>query len=317
MDMWFYKRSPEFETKNSKSIIHPFIVKGHKGLTVNPYQGCQYRCGYCCATYEWSPEFYDKVYAKSNAPEVLENQLKSWKSEVIDPVMISSATDPYQPVEIKYGITRKCIEVLQKYNVPYYVFTKSTIIARDIELHKQYKDNCFVVWSITTCNKKIRHAIEPGTPPTSSIFAVIEKFVDAGVCCSVNVDPILPLITDCKEDIEAILNSCRKSGVRHVFGALLRLRSDIWERMKVILKLLDISDGIDEYKKIFQFTEPLKPGYNIVANESYSNKILGNLGHEVLKRGMIFDFPDLIGSRRLKSNKTPTNTNQLTLMGYM
>jgi DNA repair photolyase len=147
MDTWYCKRGPDIVTKDSKSIIHPFVVKRYKGLTVNPYQGCQHRCGYCYATYEWSPQFYDKIYAKSNAPEVLENQLKSWKSKTIKPVMVSSATDPYQPAEIRYGLTRKCVEVLQKYNVPYYIFTKSTIISRDLELHKRYKDNCFLVWS--------------------------------------------------------------------------------------------------------------------------------------------------------------------------
>ncbi|HZB15833.1 MAG TPA: hypothetical protein VE445_01600, partial [Nitrososphaeraceae archaeon] len=124
MNLWYSKKSPEFEIKKSKSILHPFIVKEYEGLTVNPYQGCHHRCGYCYATYEWSPEFYDKIYAKSNASEILEKQLKSWKSQSIDPIMISSATDPYQPAELKYGITRKCIQILQRYNAPYYVFTK-------------------------------------------------------------------------------------------------------------------------------------------------------------------------------------------------
>jgi len=142
MNMWYSKQSPVHEPKKSKSIIHPFIVKGHRGLTLNPYQGCQHRCGYCYATYEWSPEFYDKIYAKSNSPDVLEGQLKSWKYETIEPVMVSSATDAYQPAELKYNLTQKCIEVLQKYNVPYYVSTKSTIIGRDLKLHQKYKENC-------------------------------------------------------------------------------------------------------------------------------------------------------------------------------
>ena len=115
MEKWYHKAVPDIGTKKSKSIIHPFVVKGHTGLTINPYQGCQHRCGYCYATYEWSPEFFDKIYAKSNAAEVLENQIRSWKSEDIEPVMVSSATDPYQPAEIKYNLTRKCIEVLQRY----------------------------------------------------------------------------------------------------------------------------------------------------------------------------------------------------------
>ena len=109
MNMWYNKNNPDFEMKNSKTIIHSFIVKGHHGLTINPYQGCQHRCGYCYATYEWSPEFYDKIYAKSNAAEILENQLVSWKSKSMEPVMISSATDPYQPAEMRiWSNTKMC-----------------------------------------------------------------------------------------------------------------------------------------------------------------------------------------------------------------
>ncbi|MGI0036970.1 MAG: radical SAM protein, partial [Nitrososphaera sp.] len=127
--LW-YSGSPTLESKRSKSLIHPFVVKGYDGLTINPYQGCHHRCAYCYATYEWSPDFYDKVYSKVNAAEVLEGQLAKWKSQTIRPVMVSSATDCYQPAELRFGLTRKCVEVLQKYNVPYYVFTKSALIER-------------------------------------------------------------------------------------------------------------------------------------------------------------------------------------------
>jgi DNA repair photolyase len=317
LNLWYSKVAPQLENKKSKSLIHPFVVKGHKGLTINPYQGCQHRCGYCYATYQWSPEFYDKVYAKSNAAEVLEDQLKSWKSEIIDPVMISSATDAYQPIELKYGLTRKCIQVLQKYGIPYYVFTKSTIISRDLELHKQYKNNCFVVWSITTSNEKIRRLTEPGTPPADAMFTVMKKFTENGICCGVNIDPILPLITDSPNHIEDILGRCYNSGVHYVSGAILRLRSDIWERMKIILNLLKIKDAISEYKRIFQFGEPLNPNYNIAANQSYSNEILNNLRQRILNRRMVFDFPDMIRSRTVVRSNASTIPNQLTLVDYM
>ena len=165
--IWYSLSAPEYEPKSSKSIIHPFNVRGYRGLTINPYQGCQHRCAYCYATYEWSPEFYDRIYAKSNAPEVLEKELATWKAGTIEPVMVSSATDAYQPAELKYNLTRRCVEVLQKYGVPYYVFTKSAIIERDLELHRRYR-HCFIVWSVTTCSESIRRIVEPGTPPPSS-----------------------------------------------------------------------------------------------------------------------------------------------------
>ena len=321
MKTWYSKMAPKLETKTSKSLIHPFIVKEHRGLTINPYQGCQHRCGYCYATYEWSPDFYDKIYAKSNAPEILERQLKSYKINITEPVMISSATDPYQPAELRYGLTRRCIQVLQKYKVPYYVFTKSTNILRDLDLHKGYRDNCFLVWSLTTCDEKIRRVIEPGTPPSDAIFRVIRKFVDSGVCCVVNIDPIIPLITDSEIQLDQVLDACNDNGVKHVFGAVLRLRADIWERMKTVLRLLDIREGIHEYQKtVFQFLEPIQPGVNIGSSKSYENRILDILKYRIQRRGMIPDFPTFIWKNHTMSDRRPKMTNsehQLTLMKYV
>ena len=136
------------------------------------------------------------------------------------------------------------------------------------------------------------------------MFKVIKKFADAGVCCCVNIDPILPLITDSPDHVQRIIDSCFNAGVGYVFGALLRLRSDIWERMKIILKLLNIENGIDIYKNtIYQFKEPLKPWFNVGANKSYETSVLQDLKEKVLQKSITFDFPDLIRSRHLNSNK--------------
>ena len=318
MNHWYTKSTPELQTKKSKSLLHPFIVKKYRGLTINPYQGCHHRCGYCYATYQWSPEFYDKIYSKSNAPQILKTQLKSWKSENIAPVMISSATDPYQPAELKFELTRKCIRVLQDYSFPYYIFTKSSIISRDLELHKQYKDNCFIIWSITTSNEAIRRIVEPGTPPAHSLFSVIEKFMDAGIRCGVNIAPIMPLITDSPDNLESILDDCLRTGVGHVVGAILRLRSDIWERTKSVLNALSLANGIKEYEKIYHFRDPMGPGYNIESDHTYSERILENLSERVRAKGMSFDFPDLIDPNRIKKYRESfNNKDQLTLMNYM
>jgi DNA repair photolyase len=312
MTKLWYNGSPTLNAKTCKSLIHPFFVREYDGLTINPYQGCHHRCAYCYATYEWSPEFYDKVYAKTNAAEILESQLSRWKSTTIGPVMVSSATDCYQPAELRFGLTRKCIKVLQKYNVPYYVFTKSALIERDLELHRQYRQNCFVIWSITTCNERIRRAIEPGTPPSSKLFSTIRKFTDAGICCGVNVDPLIPLITDTKEEVGATIEKCRSLGLKHVFGAMMRLRTDIWERMKIVFELLDIPDAKARYKDIYHFEEPIGSAY-LSAKRSYADAILSMLERKISESGMHGGFPNFLKEVTLQR----AHSGQRSLAGYL
>src|SRR5919112_1040812 len=310
--LWHSGSGAVLEEKRSRSIIHPFVIKHYKGLTINPYQGCSHRCAYCYATYEWSPEFYDKIYAKSNAPEVLEKELALWKSETVTPVMISSATDAYQPAELRFQLTRRCVQVLQKYNVPYYIITKSAMIERDFELHRQYRHNCFVVWSVTTCDEKTRRIVEPGTPPASRIFKVIKRFTEAGLCCGVNIDPIIPLVTDSEKDLDGVVRACRESGVRHVFGAPLRLRTDIWQRMKLVLRLLEVPDGIKRYQEIYGFEEPLGSSY-VTADRKYVNRIIGVLESIIKKNGLIPDFPDYLAPKKIYRS----NLRQTTLQSFL
>lgn len=309
--LW-YSGSPTLESKKSKSLIHPFVVKGYDGLTINPYQGCHHRCAYCYATYDWSPDFYDKVYSKSNAAEILEVQIKKWKSRTIGPVMVSSATDCYQPAELRFGLTRKCVKVLQRHNVPYYVFTKSALIERDLELHRRYKDNCFIIWSITTSSENIRRVIEPGTPPSSKLFATIGKFVDEGICCGVNIDPIIPLITDTEAELAATIDACRGAGLKHVFGAMMRLRSDIWERMKSVFQLLGTPNAVARYKEIYGFEEPLGSAY-LSAKKSYSDKVLTLMERKIEAVGIRRGFPDFLKEVPLHR----LNSGQSTLLGYL
>jgi DNA repair photolyase len=243
---------------------------------------------------------------------MLDKQLAEWKSGTIDPVMVASATDGYQPAELRFELTRRCIEVLQKYNVPYYVFTKSTIIERDLELHRRYSHNCFIVWSITTCNEKVRRVVEPGTPPVGRIFEVIKKFAEAGVCCGVNVDPIIPLITDSDQELDLIVGSCIAAGLRYVFGTMLRLRMDIWDRMKVTLRMLGITDGADRYKQIYKFEEPLNSRY-VMAEKSYSKKILHNFRYKVASCGMSSYFPESMRPKPIDKS----HLGQTSLLNYL
>lgn len=76
MNSWYKQSAPTISFKKGKSLLHNFFVYGREGLTINPYQGCHHRCGYCYATYQWSPEFYDRISSKINASNLLYNELK-------------------------------------------------------------------------------------------------------------------------------------------------------------------------------------------------------------------------------------------------
>ncbi|MDW3626609.1 MAG: radical SAM protein [Nitrososphaeraceae archaeon] len=316
---WYKKAAPIFTAKKSKSILHDFFVYGKEGLTINPYNGCHHRCGYCYATYEWSSEFYDHIYAKINATDLLSQQIQSCKGNIIHPVMIASATDAYQPAELKYSLTRKCVEVLQEFEIPYYIFTKSSLIERDLELHTRYSHNCFVVWSITTNNENIKRIVEPGTPPSKSVYKVIEKFCKSGIKCVVNIDPILPLITDSKEDIENIIDSANDIGVKYVSGAILRLRYDIWERMKYILHILNIDNSINFYEKIFKFKDPINFKKNLNAEREYTESIMMFLENELEKRNIKFGYPKLNIKKLTPSSaySLKNKKNIVSLMDFM
>jgi DNA repair photolyase len=316
---WYKKAAPIFTAKKSKSILHDFFVYGKEGLTINPYNGCHHRCGYCYATYEWSSEFYDHIYAKINATDLLSQQIQSCKGNIIHPVMIASATDAYQPAELKYSLTRKCVEVLQEFEIPYYIFTKSSLIERDLELHTRYSHNCFVVWSITTNNENIKRIVEPGTPPSKSVYKVIEKFCKSGIKCVVNIDPILPLITDSKEDIANIIDSANDIGVKYVSGAILRLRYDIWERMKYILHILNIDNSINFYEKIFKFKDPINFKKNLNAEREYTESIIMFLENELEKRNIKFGYPKLNIKKLTPSSaySLKNKKNIVSLMDFM
>jgi DNA repair photolyase len=299
--LWYKKnQAPTLEEKISKSLIHSFVFSNYRGLAINPYQGCAHRCAYCYATYEWSPEFYDKIYAKSNAPEILDKQLATWKSDSIGPVMVGSATDAYQHAEARYGLTRRCVEVLQKHDVPYYVFTKSTLISRDLDLHSTYRDNCVIIWSITTANEYVRRIMEPGTPPTEKLFDTINRFAEEGIACGVNIDPIIPLVTDSKEELHRIASCCKDAGLSHVFGSVLRIRSDIWARVKTLLDILEVPDWHVQYSVIYGLdNSPDEKGYGM-ASEEYDARIMARL-HGLLKTlGLKRSFPKALGMRKLK-----------------
>jgi DNA repair photolyase len=136
---------------------------------------------------------------------------------------------------------------------------------------------------------------------------VLDNFCKSGIKCVVNIDPILPLITDSNEDIVNIIDSANDSGVKYVSGAILRLRYDIWERMKYILQILHIDNSLKFYEKIFKFKDPINFKKNLNAEREYSESIMMFLEKEVEKRNMKFGYPKL----NIKKLTPPSSTYSL------
>ena len=169
----------------SKSKIYDYVV--------NPYTGCQHACSYCYARFmkrftghkePWG-EFVD---VKINAPDLLRQEIKKKK---IANVWVSGVCDPYQPLEAKYQLTRKCLGILIENNWPVTVQTRSPLVTRDIDLFKG-ASNIEVGMSIPTADDSIRQLFEPKAPPIKSRIEALGKLHNAGVRTFAMIAPMLP-----------------------------------------------------------------------------------------------------------------------------
>jgi DNA repair photolyase len=176
-----------------KSILSKSGIPGMH-YCVNPYVGCAHACQYCYATFmkrftghvePWG-SFVD---VKINAPDILVRQLRRAEK---GNVMISSVTDPYQPMEKKYAITRKCLEVLELYQFPVSILTKSSLVLRDMDILSRLKD-VDVGLTISTDDEKTGKIFEPYAPPISARLEALKKLYQAGINTYVFIGPLLPL----------------------------------------------------------------------------------------------------------------------------
>lgn len=199
---WAYAHrgsSPLFGTKNPLMIVKEITAKSILSksriydYTINAYVGCQHGCVYCYAKFmkrftghgePWGA-FVD---VKINAPELLEREVKKKKK---GRVWISGVCDAYQPLEKKYRLTGRCIEVLVENGWPFTVQTKSPLVLRDIGLLKKAEDS-EVGFTITTADERMRRIFEPGAPPIAKRVEALDALHSAGIKTFVMIAPLLP-----------------------------------------------------------------------------------------------------------------------------
>ncbi|MDQ6712888.1 MAG: radical SAM protein [Candidatus Dormibacteraeota bacterium] len=185
----------------------------HMGFnwSLNPYQGCFHSCVYCfarahakLADRDPGAGFSARVGVKANLPELLRRELsgRSWKRET---VAFGTATDPYQPIEASYRLTRRCLEAFRDFKTPVGLITKGTMVIRDIDvlvdLSRLAKTT--VCFSIPTVDKAVWAKTEPGTPPPTKRLKVLKALVDAGIEAGVGMAPVLPGLSDSPSQLEA------------------------------------------------------------------------------------------------------------------
>jgi len=200
--------------------------------SLNPYTGCAHRCTFCFvraferrADRPSDDRYGTSIRVKTNVAEVLDRELsrKSWKREL---VAIGTATDPYQPAEGRYRLTRGCLERLAEHRTPLHLITRGPLIVRDVDVLSEAARRAAVsiTFSIPTLDHEIWRKTEPGTSPPERRLAILRRLVDSGLDVGVGMAPILPGLSDAPEQLAEVVRAAREAGATGVWANLLYLR---------------------------------------------------------------------------------------------
>ncbi|MXQ13698.1 PA0069 family radical SAM protein [Microvirga makkahensis] len=230
--------------------------------SINPYRGCEHGCSYCFArpTHAYQGlssglDFETKIFAKPNAAELLEKELRAPNYQPTT-IALGANTDPYQPVERKFRITRSVLEVLNRANHPVGIVTKSALVTRDIDLLSQMADKQLakVAISITTLDPKLARRMEPRAATPAKRLETVRRLSEAGIPVTVLVAPIIPAIND--HEIEAILKASQQAGAQEAGYVLLRLPHDLKDLMRDWL----VEHYPDKLKHVFSLLQEARGG---------------------------------------------------------
>ncbi len=220
----------QFYQDHSRSIIN-YNESPDIGFnaSLNVYRGCEHGCIYCYARpnheylgFSAGLDFETKIMVKLNAPELLRRELSAprWKPQVI---AMSGVTDPFQPAERRFKLTRRCLEVLAEFRNPVGIVTKNHLVTRDIDfLGELARHNAAVVFvSLTTLDTELRKVMEPRTSPPASRLSAITALRDAGIPVGVMLAPIIPGLTD--HEIPKLVEAAVDAGAQYAGKVTVRL----------------------------------------------------------------------------------------------
>ncbi|MFN3326847.1 MAG: radical SAM protein [Bryobacteraceae bacterium] len=242
--------------------------------TINPYRGCEFGCKYCYARYTHefmelreSRDFEEKIFVKQWSAAGFRQELR--RIDPAEPIAIGTATDPYQPAERRYRITRRILEVFAgERGRSLGITTKSDLVSRDADLLQRVArgNSLSVNLTITTLDARLARRIEPFAPRPDLRLAAIRKLAGAGIRAGVFVAPVLPLINDSAESLEAIARAARDAGARHFGGNVLFLKPCA---SKVFLPFLEeeFPQLIRRYRERYEQSAYLRGAYPALIRE--------------------------------------------------
>jgi DNA repair photolyase len=228
------------------------------GWSLNPYMGCAHRCTFCYvrafelrADRPADERYGASIRVKTNVAEVLRRELArpSWQREGI---AIGAATDPYQPAEGRYRLTRACLEVLAEAASPFGLITRGPMIVRDLDVlvEAARRADVSVTFSIPTLDVDIWRRTEPGTAPPHQRLRALSELVEAGVKAGVGMAPILPGLSDKPELLAEVVRAARAAGATGVWANLLYLKPGTKEHFLTALER-DWPELLPEYEHLY------------------------------------------------------------------
>ena len=224
----------EYFTLPAKSLLNRCVSRRAMPFTwtINPYRGCEFACKYCYAryTHEFMEmrdglEFEQKIYVKQHAAGLLRHDLRRVKPD--EAIALGTATDPYQPAERRYEITRGILEEFARHRgFELGIVTKSNLVVRDLDLLKEVARNnkLSVHITITTLDVELARILEPRAPRPDLRLDAVRALAQAGVRVGVSCSPVVPGITDAPKDLESLIRTAAEAGADYVFANPLFLK---------------------------------------------------------------------------------------------
>ena len=226
--------------------------------SLNPYMGCTHRCTFCYVRHfeqradrPSGDEYGRSIRVKTNVAEVLRRELarRSWKREEVS---LGSATDPYQPAEGRFRLTRACIRALAAAWTPFSIVTRGPLVVRDIDVLRDASSHVgvSVYLSIPTLDDRVWRTTEPGTAPPRSRLEAVRRLAEAGIHVGVGIAPVLPGLSDRPDQLETVVSEARAAGAASIWASAVHLRPGVREHFLEALAR-DWPDEVARYEALF------------------------------------------------------------------